>query len=331
MRLDIVNVGKAPSVLVKVEDMVPADFKVTATQSNFIVQQDSIEMEKKALNPFRNEAITLTVQATKEGTYNFSPQVIYVDDLGETKKCMPKPVQIIVQPAQPAFEAVPGRVSTGFADLDKLLVGGIPVNYAVILTSPSNDESQILIRRYLDAGVKRGETVFYITEKPNNGKVLAEQYPSNFYLFICNLQADAAIQNLPNIFKLKGVENLTEIDIALTKAFRTLNASATSPKRICIEIVSDVLLQHHAVNTRRWLSALLPTLKSKGFITLATINPRMHPPEEFEAILGLFEGEIQISEKETVEGIKQTLKIRKLYNQNYLQNEVIIGKKNLAV
>ena len=262
-------------------------------------------MEKKVINPFRDEAITLTVQATKEGTFDLTPRVIYVDDLGETKTCVLKPVRIVVQSAQPAFEVVPGRVSTGFADLDKLLFGGIPENYAVILTLPSIDERELLVKKFLEAGAKNGETVFYITAEPNRGKALAEQYPSNFYLFVCNPQADTVIQNLPNVFKLKGVENLTEIDIALTKAFRTLNPAATGPRRACIEIVSDVLLQHHAVITRKWLNGLLPNLKAKGFTTLAVVNPQMHTQEEAQAILGLFEGEISLSQKRNTEGHRQ--------------------------
>jgi KaiC/GvpD/RAD55 family RecA-like ATPase len=327
MHLDMVNVAKNPAVLVRVEGLVPADFKVTDTQPHFNVQQGSIEMEKKVINPCRDEAITLTVQATQEGIFNLNPRVIYVDDLGETKTCLPKPVQIVVQPARPAFEVVPGRVSTGFADLDKLLFGGIPENYAVILTSPSIDEREVLIKKFLDAGAKTGETVFYITAEPNNGKALAEQYPSNFYLFVCNPQADTVIQSLPNVFKLKGIESLTEIDIALTKAFRTLNPTATGSRRACIEIVSDVLLQHHAVIARKWLNGLLPSLRSKGFTTLAVFNPQMHTQEEAQAILGLFEGEISLSQRETPKGIDKVLRIKKLHNQKYLENELTLTRE----
>ena len=322
MRLDLVNVAKNPGLLVKVEGLVPADFKVTESQPNFDVQQGSIEMEKKAISPFRDEAITLTLQATKEGTFNLNPRVIYVDNLGETKTCMPKPVTITAQPAQPAFEVVPGRVSTGFADLDKLLFGGIPENHAMILTSPSNDEREILIKKFLDAGVKTGEITFYITAEPNNGKALAEQYQSNFYLFLCNPRTDVMMQSLPNVVTIKGVESLTDIDIALTKVFRTLKPSAVGTQRICIEIVSDALLQHHAVNTRRWLSALLPTLKSKGFTILAVVDPQMHPSEENQAVLGLFDGEISIYEKETEKGTERFLKIRRLSNPKYLKDEI---------
>jgi len=127
------------------------------------------------------------------------------------------------------------------------------------------------------------------------------------------------------VFKLDGVASLTGIDIALAKAFRTLDSSAFAPKRACIEIVSDALLQHHAIITRKWLSALLPDLKSRGFTSLAVINPCMHPPEEAQAILGLFDGEIRIAEKEGAKGLMKTLKILRLHDQNYLKDEIPIG------
>jgi hypothetical protein len=37
--------------------------------------------------------------------------------------------------------------------------------------------------------------------------------------------------------------------------------------------------------------------------------------------LGLFEGEIRISKKETDIGLEKTLRVRKLYNQRYLENK----------
>jgi len=269
------------------------------------------------------------LQATKPGVFHLNPDVIYADELGETKTSNPRPFTITVQSARPRYEALQGRITTGLEDLDELLFGGIPEKYAVVITSPSTDEKELLVKRFLEAGAIAGEATFHITTETANTKTLAEKYPSNLQLIICNLQADTMNQSAPNISKLKGVENLTDIDIALTKAFRTMNQSASSPKRICIDTVSDVLLQHHAVNTRRWLSALLPTLKTKGFTVLATVNPKMHPQEEIEAILSLFDGEIRVTEKETPEGIKQMLRVRKLVNQRYLENEIVLNKEKL--
>jgi hypothetical protein len=92
-------------------------------------------------------------------------------------------------------------------------------------------------------------------------------------------------------------------------------------------VVSDVLLQHHVVNTRRWLSALLPTLKSKGFTILAVVDPQMHSPEELQAVVDVFDGEIRVTEKDTPEGNKQKLKIRRLVNQKYLDKEISLNRE----
>ena len=222
---------------------------------------------------------------------------------------------------------LPTRVTTGSADLDVLLYGGIPENYAVILTSPATDEKGQLIKRFLEAGTTTHATTVYITTEPRTAKALAKNFPSDFFLFICNARADAIIESLSNVFKFKGVENLTEIDIALAKVFRIFDPSKPGSKRACVDIASDVLLQHHAVTTRKWLSGLLADLRAKGFTTLVTVNPKMHPPEEVQAILGLFEGEINISERETARGLQQILRIRKLYNQKYLENEVTLNRE----
>jgi tetratricopeptide (TPR) repeat protein len=330
MRLDLVNAAKNPGVLVKVENLFPSYFKAADTQPHSKLEKGSIDMEKKKIDPFQDLSITFTMQATKAGDYTLKPQILYTDDLGDTKTCLPKPVNITVQPARPPFEVIPGRVSSGLTELDALLLGGIPENYAVALTAPSSDQRELLIKKFLEAGAETGETTFYVTAEAGNAKALAEKLQPNLYLFLCNPQADAMIQDQPNVFKLKGVENLTEIDIALTKTFRLLNPKANGAKRICLEIVSDALLQHHAINTRRWLASLLPTLKSKGFTILAVVDPQMHPLEESRAIISLFEGEIAITEKETAKGPEKTLRIRKLVNQKYLEDELTLTKKKLS-
>ena len=231
---------------------------------------------------------------------------------------------------EPAAEVVlPERIATGFADLDDLLFGGMPRDYAVILTSPSCNERDMLINKFLETGAREGQVTFHIIAKASETKNLAEEFQSNFYLFICNPQADKIIKSLPNVFKLKGVENLTDISIALSKAFRRFDTSISGPRRVCIEIISDVLLQHHAVQTRRWLLDLIPEFKSRGFTTLAVMNPQMHSAQEVHAILGLFEGEINIYERESEKGLEKFIKIKKMYNQRYLESELPLRKERL--
>jgi KaiC/GvpD/RAD55 family RecA-like ATPase len=219
------------------------------------------------------------------------------------------------------------HVSMGHADLDKLLYGGIPPNYAVALTSPSCDERDLLIRSFLETGAKKGEVAFYVTINPGSAKTLVEEFQSDFYLFVCNPQADAIVKSARNVVKLKGVENLIDISIALTSAIRKLDPSLKGARRICLGLVSDVLLQHHAVQTRRWLAGLIPELQSEGFTTLAVMDSQVHSSEELHAVLGLFDGEIRIYERETEEGSEKFLKIQKMSNQKYMENELRLTKE----
>jgi tetratricopeptide (TPR) repeat protein len=231
----------------------------------------------------------------------------------ETGKEVPKPKSI-------------EHVSTGNADLDKLLYGGIPPNYAVVLTSPSCDERDHLVKNFLETGAKKGEVTFYVTISTGLAKALAEEFQPNFYLFICNPEAESIIKSSPNIFSLKGVENLTDISITLTSTIRKLEPTLKNQRRVCLGLISDVLLQHHAVETRRWLTALLTKLKSEGFTTLAVMDPEMHSPQEARAVLDLFDGEINIFEKQTEKGSERHLKIKRMSDQKYLDNEILLTR-----
>jgi KaiC/GvpD/RAD55 family RecA-like ATPase len=223
----------------------------------------------------------------------------------------------------------PKHITTGYKDLDNFLFGGLPEKSAVVITSPSNDEREILIKNFLRAGVNAGEVTFYLTLDSENGRSLAEKHPEHFYLFLSTHRADDSITSLPNVFKLNGVGDLSDIAIALTKSLRMLEPTSGGTRRICIDIISDVLLQHHAVITRKWVSRVVSELKSKGFTIIAVINPLMHPPEQVQAILGLFDGEIKIYEKESEDGVENILRIKKMYNQQYLKGELIIKRERL--
>jgi len=272
-------------------------------------------------------------ESDRERGYSLLSQALEIYERMDARKKIEK-IKSVIHPEtrrqklkpEPVVELVlPSHVSTGCEELDNLLFGGIPRDYAVILTSPSCDERDLLIKGFLETGAKSGEVTFCVTIDPGETKSLAEEFQSDFYLFICNPQADKIIKSLANVLKLKGVENLTDISIVLSSAFRKLDKSQKSPRRACIEIVSDVLLQHHAVQTRRWLNALIPELKSRGFTTLAVMNPQMHPSEEVHAILGLFDGEINIHKK----GSEKFLRIEKMHNQKYLQSELHLRKEKL--
>jgi KaiC/GvpD/RAD55 family RecA-like ATPase len=269
------------------------------------------EGDKEKANKLLNQALEMFQKmGAKKDIEKVEARIAFI----ETGKVVSKP-----KPIEP--------VSTGYADLDKLLCGGLPSSCAVVLTSPSCNERDLLVKSFLEAGAKKGEVAFYATINPGLAKTLAEDLQSNFWLFVCNPQADAIVKDAPNVVKLKGVENLTDISIALTSSIRKLDPSLKGSRRICLDLVSDVLLQHHTVQTRRWVAGLIPELKSAGFTALGVMDSRIHPSEELYAIVGLFDGEISIYEKETDKGPRKYLKIQKMSNQKYLEDELPLKKE----
>ena len=321
MRLDIVNVGKGKSTITKIEGINPAEWiRVTISPSDGRLQNNNLDIEPIEIGAFQVHTIKLNVQAIKTGAFSFNPHLTYIDDLGETRTCRLNPVEITVQKAQPTYKVLPGRITTGFPVLDSLLFGGIPENYAVVLTGPPSDERAALINNFLEAGTKNDEIVFYVTTEAENLQNLLKN--PNFHLFLCNPKPKTKITNLQNVSKLRSKTDLTNLNISLLKAYRDIDPS--KKKRICIETVSNILLNYEAKATCNWISELTTDLSSKGFTILAVIDPSMHPPDQANAVINSFDGEISITQTGDPLECKKSLRVRRLRNQDYIKNPICL-------
>jgi hypothetical protein len=103
VRLDFVNVTKESGLLVRVDRLIPPSFKVTAPPSQYSIDDGSIDLKGRRLEPLKVETIKLSLQATAPGVVNLNPQVIYVDELGKFRTNKLEPVAITVHPKL-AFE-----------------------------------------------------------------------------------------------------------------------------------------------------------------------------------------------------------------------------------
>ena len=99
MRLDLVNVARSPGTLTKFEGLMPSGSKIISFPSFCSIQNDSIDMNNKRINPFQVETIKLRVVFDKAGIYKFEPCLFYVDDLKETRACKFKPINITAKSA----------------------------------------------------------------------------------------------------------------------------------------------------------------------------------------------------------------------------------------
>jgi KaiC/GvpD/RAD55 family RecA-like ATPase len=323
IRIELQNTGKTPVRLSRIENLVPATFDLVGYPNMYHFVGSHFDLHGTKLEPYISESIEVVLRANKKGTFPIAPRITCTGETGQQLSLSPEPISISVME-----RILPNRVPTGFKDLDNLMFGGIPQNCSVLLTAESCDERDLIVKRYVEAGALENDIVCCVTIDPNNVLNLARDFPTNLSVLVCNPKTDKPFENLPNLIKTAGVENLTQVSIALESLLRNLSEPKSGRKRACLEILSDVLLQHRANQTRRWLSGLIPELRSRGFTTLAVINPHMHTPEELHAVLDLFEGEITIYEK-TKEDLTKYLRIKKMYNQRYLESELVLKKTRL--
>jgi KaiC/GvpD/RAD55 family RecA-like ATPase/tetratricopeptide (TPR) repeat protein len=315
LSIEFVNAGREPALLMRVDDFVPSNFVVVKKPEIYRIEESCLNMKGKQLAPLKLVEVKLTLQPSKKGQYQLNPKVHYLDELGKNKSLQLKALDINVEEV-----LLEHRVSTGTQELDSLLLGGIPQEYSVVLTGSASDEREYLIKNFLNAGIKEDEVVFYVSIEAEGLETLLEK--SNFYLFLCNPKPKTQVPDLPNAFKLRSKTDLTNLSISLAKAYRNIEPSRK--KRICIEIVSDVLLDYGSRETRKWISELKTDFGSKGFTMLAVINPLMHASEELHSVLDLFDGEIELIETEDSLECKKSIRVKKLRNQDYIKNPMCL-------
>jgi tetratricopeptide (TPR) repeat protein len=98
IRLDLINIGKLPGKLVKVESLVPLNLEIKRIYPNFTTKDGCIEFGNKTINGFEDQAIKIVVNAKNEGTITLNPKITYTNSSGEKKTCRPTPIKITVQP-----------------------------------------------------------------------------------------------------------------------------------------------------------------------------------------------------------------------------------------
>jgi KaiC/GvpD/RAD55 family RecA-like ATPase len=226
------------------------------------------------------------------------------------------------------YSATNPTVSTGIAELDDILYGGVPEGYAVLLVSPPFDEKDLLAESFLLKGIDQNEVVLLLTTKIREMTAeLVTEKPDHFYLFLCNPRADLILPDGPNIFKFQSPD-LTQLNIKMESLLQDLSHRGRSSRRVVLEIVSDIILTHGAKTVRRWLRDLLTMLKTTKATILSTIDPGMHAGDEIKAVIDIFDGYINVEEKE-VNGVPtKTLAIKRLYSKKYLKKELVLNQVN---
>ena len=203
----------------------------------------------------------------------------------------------------------------------------MPKGYAILITSPPLDEKDLLIDSFLKQGIYREDAVlFFSTRLRGIASELVDGNPESFFLMLCNPWADNIISDRPNVLKFNGVEDLTQLNISLEVFFRNIAEEGVNIRRVVLDIVSDALLTHEIRVVRRWLMDLLTMFKHRNLTIISTLDPDMHSRDESRTIIDLFDGHIDISEREVNDELNKILAIKRLYNKKYLEKDLILTR-----
>jgi len=133
----------------------------------------------------------------------------------------------------PTFRTGAARISTGSAELDGMLDGGIPVGYSVVVTGPSGCGKTVLATSFLKAGARVGEHgivasfehgFFYASNAPmqsliENGHV-TEVRPRAFDMSIEEIVSELAAATIRTGARRLVIDSLTALELVLAPQFR---------------------------------------------------------------------------------------------------------------
>lgn len=159
--------------------------------------------------------------------------------------------------ATPPVGLPSGRLSTGVAELDNMLAGGIPTGYSTLIVGPTGSGKTVLATEFLAAGVANGET----------GVVaLFERSPSQ----MMNLKLDSMVRSgKVSMLSVRALD--MSIDEMLHELVQMIDA--TQAKRVVLDSLSGfemALAPEYREDFREALYRMSTVLGAKGVTVLMT-------------------------------------------------------------
>jgi len=97
LEIELVNAGKGPALLIKVNEAIPEGFELIEKPETYRVEDSYINMKGKRLDPLKAEELRLVLKPKVQGTSYFKPTILYLDENGKYKSHEPQPITITVK------------------------------------------------------------------------------------------------------------------------------------------------------------------------------------------------------------------------------------------
>lgn len=218
------------------------------------------------------------------------------------------------------------RISTGIANLDALMEGGIPKGFTVLVAGNPGTGKTILTTQFLYEGLLKGESALYVSFSESK-KQFYENF-SRFGMKLADFERDNkfAFLDFASVTK-EGIADALEEVLDVSRSIKA--------KRIVIDSFSAILLAFDNINEARiTLHVVLgKMLRAEGITNMLITEVPIGSPnvgsgmEEFVA-----DGIIQL-EHGTTDAVPATLKVVKMRatSINREAHVALIGEKGMVV
>jgi len=97
LKLELVNAGKSPALLIKIDEVIPEGFELDEEPETWRVEDSCINMKGKRLDPLKAEELRLVLKPKVQGTFHLRPTIFYLDENGKYKTHESEPVTVTVK------------------------------------------------------------------------------------------------------------------------------------------------------------------------------------------------------------------------------------------
>lgn len=100
LRLDVANIGGSTATLLRMEDPIPTNVEAEVISAGYSLEQGSIDLRARRIESMKLETLRLRIKPLELGAITLCPRIVYVNEAGELRSNVMRPLVLSVQPPQ---------------------------------------------------------------------------------------------------------------------------------------------------------------------------------------------------------------------------------------
>ncbi len=97
LEIEMVNAGRGPAQLVKVEELVPKEFDVSEQPELYRIESNFLNMKGRQLDPLKTEEVKIILKPKNQGRFILKPRILFLDEGGKYRSHEPEPIEVTVK------------------------------------------------------------------------------------------------------------------------------------------------------------------------------------------------------------------------------------------